>query len=113
MILASSSSSRKQNNNFNNGSLNNNLLPKEAAIVEEYSADLEETFTAMLRALAECVTVRKNTYLSQLRKAREISNMATRNAIQVIIFSYFRRKREISLSLYSNICNNIYISILF
>ncbi len=36
-----------------------------------------------VQAVAECFESRKRVYLTQLRKIREISNMATRNAVQV------------------------------
>ena len=57
-------------------------LPKEGRIVEDHNNELDASLRSMLRAIAECMGNRNATYLAQLKKCRELSNAATRNAVQ-------------------------------
>lgn len=58
-------------------------LSKEAALLESNCSALREKLVGCMRDIADCFDTKKNLYLGQLKKIREISNMATRNAIQV------------------------------
>ena len=60
----------------------NEALPKEAHIVEDHNSELEEGARSMLQAVADCMSIRNTTYLSQLRRLREHCNTSTRNAVQ-------------------------------
>lgn len=57
-------------------------VPKEAQMLENSSTELQNAATMCIKAVAECLQSRKTIYLTQLKKIRDTSNMATRNAVQ-------------------------------
>lgn len=57
-------------------------VPKEAMILENSSTELQNAASMCIKAVSECLQSRKTIYLTQLKKIRETSNMATRNAVQ-------------------------------
>lgn len=58
-------------------------IPKEVLSVKHYSMDVQGEVFECMKAVAECFDHRTNIYLGQLKKVRDLSNSATRNAIQV------------------------------
>lgn len=58
------------------------LIPREVQMLDNCSTDVRSAAQACVKAVVECFEARKNTYLTQLKKIRETSNLATRNAIQ-------------------------------
>ena len=60
-------------------------IPKETIYLQNHSLDLQLETYLLLKAIVECFDSRTNIYLTQLKKIRDISNQATRNAVQVII----------------------------
>jgi DNA repair exonuclease SbcCD ATPase subunit len=57
-------------------------VPKEAHILENSSTELQSAAAMCIKAVSECLQSRKTIYLTQLKKIRDTSNMATRNAVQ-------------------------------
>ncbi|KAJ1407845.1 hypothetical protein B484DRAFT_403707, partial [Ochromonadaceae sp. CCMP2298] len=81
--LASSISNNNSNNNSNRDRDRSRLhLPQEALLLNTCSAELASSAVQCTEAFSQCLQSRKTVYLTQLRKIREISNMATRNAVQ-------------------------------
>lgn len=58
------------------------VAPKEVIMLDTCSAELRTAAQACIKAVSECFDSRKTIYLTQLKKIRETSNMATRNAVQ-------------------------------
>lgn len=58
------------------------VMPKEAELLSNSSNELQRAAWACIKAVSECFDCRKTMYLTQLKKIREQSNMATRNAVQ-------------------------------
>lgn len=57
-------------------------VPREVQMLDNCSSELRAAAHACIKAVVECFESRKNIYLTQLKKIRETSNMATRNAVQ-------------------------------
>jgi hypothetical protein len=57
-------------------------LPKEALTLASATKDLAATLRSMCLATADCYGSRKMAYSNQVRKMKEISNVAIRNALQ-------------------------------
>lgn len=51
-------------------------------MLDTCSSELRAAAQACIKAVVECFDSRKTIYLTQLKKIRETSNMATRNAVQ-------------------------------
>ncbi len=67
-----------------NSSLHSSIgIPKEVLSVKHYSMDVQGEVFECMKVVAECFDHRTNIYLGQLKKVRDLSNSATRNAIQV------------------------------
>lgn len=58
-------------------------------VVRQESKRLLETFRESLSAIFDCCETRKAAYVAQIKKIRDVSNLATRNAMQVEIVSIF------------------------
>lgn len=61
-------------------------VPKEAYLLQTSTSKLYENLLESITAISECFINRKTIYLKELKKLREVSNQATRNAIQVNIY---------------------------
>lgn len=57
-------------------------VPREVQMLDTCSSELRAAAHACIKAVVECFDSRKTIYLTQLKKIRETSNMATRNAVQ-------------------------------
>ena len=57
-------------------------VPREVQMLDTCSSELRTAAQACINAVVECFDSRKTIYLTQLKKIRETSNMATRNAVQ-------------------------------
>ncbi len=53
------------------------------ALLSRSTQELRDNVLSCLRSVAECLASRKGVYLAQLKKSRDVSNMATRAAVQV------------------------------
>lgn len=62
---------------------NVDALGCECIALEVSGHKLRNNAMSCMLAVAECFELRRTVYLSQLRKIREVSNMATRKAVQV------------------------------
>lgn len=62
--------------------MSSTVLPKEAELLSNSNSELQRAAWACVKAVSECFDCRKTMYLTQLKKVREQSNMATRNAVQ-------------------------------
>ena len=62
--------------------MSSTVLPKEAELLSTSNNELQRAAWACIKAVSECFDCRKTMYLTQLKKVREQSNMATRNAVQ-------------------------------
>lgn len=58
-------------------------VPKEAYLLQTSTSKIYENLLESIAAISECFVNRKTIYLKELKKLREVSNQATRNAIQV------------------------------
>ena len=57
-------------------------LPKEALILHNNSIELYNIINICMKIISDCFTSKKSIYLSQLKKIRETTNIAIRNAVQ-------------------------------
>jgi hypothetical protein len=60
----------------------NPALPSEAHILNQKFSSLEETLTTLLTSFMECISSRSKIYVNQIKRMREVSNTACRNALQ-------------------------------
>lgn len=58
-------------------------------VVRQDAKRLLDAFRESLSAIFDCCETRKVAYIAQVKKIRDVSNMATRNAMQVNIGSSF------------------------
>jgi hypothetical protein len=65
-------------------------------VLEKSSKALVKVFNNALSSIVRCFEARKTAYVTQLQKARDISNMATRHVMQVssLCTTIRRRGRE-------------------
>ena len=61
----------------------NPALPSAAHILNQKFTTLEESVTNLLTSFVGCVGSRSKIYVSQIKRMREVSNTACRNALQV------------------------------
>jgi hypothetical protein len=59
-------------------------------VLEDLFVDLKSAASSSITTVFNCFETRKGMYSSQVRKTREISNQATRNALQVDPFCFNR-----------------------
>lgn len=59
-----------------------------AVLLARGVSELREGAAACVKSLAECMESRRGVYLAQLKKSRDISNMATRTAVQVLLLPF-------------------------
>jgi hypothetical protein len=57
--------------------------PKEAELLIHSLSELQENIVSAMKTIAGCLGAQRGTYNSQIKRMRDISNAATRNAIQV------------------------------
>ena len=58
-------------------------------VVRQEAKRLLDAFRESLSAIFDCCETRKAAYIAQVKKIRDVSNMATRNAMQVNIGFFF------------------------
>ena len=74
------SGANRVNQSFNSSFV---AAPREAQQLSNSAQELQSAAYQCIKAVSECFDSRKTIYLTQLKKIRETSNMATRNAVQV------------------------------
>ena len=65
------------------GHISLELLTKELLLLEKSTTEMRLSAIDCMSSIHSCMQGKKSMYNSQLKKVREISNMATRNALQV------------------------------
>lgn len=64
----------------------NEICPREAVVLQSNIQKLVQESKSAFTVIGHCMGEKSRLYKEQLKKMREISNISTRNALQVIIY---------------------------